>query len=472
MAHRYKLKRLFFFSILLLPFLPLLAPQPVVAHPLDEYYQATFITLAPDRVNLTVELYTGVLFAPKLINLIDTDNDEQISQEEAQYYVEQFLADVSLSVDDQPLPVQIAKLEFPTLLDLRAGVGTIRFQLYADVTLDDSGMHQLVYKNNHFSEAGTYLVNALSGDPQWVQIERQEKDVFQKRVRLEYTVSPEAPLDYSSGASTPTDVLPGGETEGQDQLAGFLYNAKLSPLLILTGLGLSVLLGGLHALTPGHGKTLVAAYLIGNRGTVRHAMFLGGIVTFTHTASVIAVGLLALLASRFIVPDVLAPALEVISGLLVVGLGVQLLWARWVAYRSSSGGEHHLHPHDDHDHAYAHRHGLPHHHHPPADNVTLGNLLTLGISGGLVPCPEALGVMLIAIGLNRILLGLGMVVAFSFGLAAVLIVIGVLLVRAKSVLGRFEGSNSRWQTLLPLISALIVTTLGVGILVKGVLAYL
>ena len=100
------------------------------------------------------------------------------------------------------------------------------------------------------------------------------------------------------------------------------------------------------------------------------------------------------------------------------------------------------------------------------------DLLTLGISGGLVPCPEALGVMLIAIGLNRILLGLGLVVAFSFGLAAILIIIGVLLVRSKSLLDRLGQSGGRWQTLLPVVSALIVTVLGLGIMMKGLLPYL
>jgi ABC-type nickel/cobalt efflux system permease component RcnA len=99
-------------------------------------------------------------------------------------------------------------------------------------------------------------------------------------------------------------------------------------------------------------------------------------------------------------------------------------------------------------------------------------LLALGISGGLVPCPEALGIMLIAIGLNRIMLGLGMVVAFSFGLAAVLIVIGILLVRAKSVLDTASRAGQRWQNLLPLVSAVIVTVLGLGIMLKGLWSYL
>jgi ABC-type nickel/cobalt efflux system permease component RcnA len=99
-------------------------------------------------------------------------------------------------------------------------------------------------------------------------------------------------------------------------------------------------------------------------------------------------------------------------------------------------------------------------------------LLTLGISGGLVPCPEALGIMLISIGLNRILLGLGLIVAFSFGLAAVLIVIGILLVRSKTFLDRLSGLKEHWQRWLPLASAVIISLLGLGIMVKGLLAYL
>ena len=98
--------------------------------------------------------------------------------------------------------------------------------------------------------------------------------------------------------------------------------------------------------------------------------------------------------------------------------------------------------------------------------------MTMGVSGGLVPCPEALGVMLVAIGLNRIPLGLGLIVAFSFGLAAMLIMLGILLVRFRSSLTRLGKPGSSWQRLLPLVSAIIVTLLGTGIVLKGVVAYL
>jgi ABC-type nickel/cobalt efflux system permease component RcnA len=96
----------------------------------------------------------------------------------------------------------------------------------------------------------------------------------------------------------------------------------------------------------------------------------------------------------------------------------------------------------------------------------------MGVSGGLVPCPEALGIMVIAIGLNRVLLGLGLIVSFSFGLAAVLIVIGILLVRSRSLIERFGGISSRFAHVLPLCSAMIVTVLGIGITLSGLVTYL
>ena len=121
-----------------------------------------------------------------------------------------------------------------------------------------------------------------------------------------------------------------------------------------------------------------------------------------------------------------------------------------------------------HDHGDGHVHA----HLPPAEGIRLSNLVALGVSGGLLPCPEALGIMVIAIGLNRILLGLGLIVSFSFDLAAVLIVIGVLLVRSRALVERVGGFGGRWSAALPLASAVIVTVLGVGITLGGLTSYL
>lgn len=443
----------------------LLFPSATVAHPLDEFYQVTYITIVPNRITLQIELYTGVLIAPKILGMIDTNQDDRISEAESQAYVDLFLKDIIFEIDGQSFPLSTSNLEFPTPLDLKAGVGVVRFSLYTNLPPDHRGSHYFFYKNNHQPNISVYLVNTLGDAARWVKISKQDKDIFQASVRAEYTINPDAPIDFGEVGILTKIEVPGGVTKGQEQLTRYLYDPNLSLLFLLIALGLSAVLGGLHALTPGHGKTVLAAYLIGSRGTVGHAVVLGGIMTFTHTASVIVIGLLALLASQFIVPNMLVPSLEILSGLLVVYMGSRLVWARWKAL---SKEDHH---HPDHSHDHSHNHD---HHHTLPESVKMSDLLTLGISGGLLPCPEALGIMLIAIGLNRVLLGLGLIVTFSFGLAAVLIIIGIMLVRSKVLLDRLSNVRglAHWQTLLPLVSAVIVTVLGLGIIAKSLIPYL
>ena len=434
------------------------------AHPIDEYVQNTYIDPAPDRTTVELNLTPGVLVAPEMVALIDTDGDGEISETEGEAYSNEVLRDVSLEVDGEPQPLTLTSSQFPTPLDMSAGMGMIRLQIAAGGPAATPGEHQLYYRNDHQPVNSKYLVNAFKKSSE-VEILLQDRERLQHAIRVDYVVTPEASAtsDDAVAASTEDGGADIGTTvdvsDRAQWLASYLYETTLSPWLLALVLGLSALLGGLHALTPGHGKSLVAAYLIGSRGTVRHAAALGGIVTLTHTASVIGVGLLALLAGHYILPDVLVPALEVCAGLLVVALGARLLWARW---RTHGGHRHH------------HDHGHYHHdddHHLPKGDVRLADLLAMGVSGGLVPCPEALGVMLIAIGLGRIGLGLVLIVAFSLGLAAVLIAIGILLVRCKSRLDRLGKPGSAWQRLLPLVSAVIVTVLGVGIALKGLMSY-
>ncbi|CAN5259699.1 hypothetical protein BH24ACT19_BH24ACT19_03530 [soil metagenome] len=426
-------------------------PAAAVAHPLDEYVQSTYIDPAPDHVALELNLTPGVLVAPQVVALIGTDGDGQVSGAEGEAYANDVVPrDITLEVDGEPQPLTLVDSSFPSPLDMSAGLGTISLDLAAEMPEGVPGDHRLSYRNDHQPVNSRYLVNAFADAAGEVEIAQQDRDELQHAIRVDYAVTPDAATPDAAAASADAQASDNVSERGQ-RLIGYLYETTLSPWLLLVGLGLSALLGGLHALTPGHGKTLVAAYLIGSRGTAKHAA-LGGIVTLTHTASVIAVGLLALLASQFIVPNTLVPALEVCAGLLVVVMGVRLVRTR---RRSLREGEHHHH----------------HHHHLPKD-VRPSDLLAMGVSGGLVPCPEALGVMLIAIGLNRIALGLGLIVAFSFGLAAVLIMIGVLLVRSRSRLHRLGKQGGSWQQLLPLISAVVVTLLGVGIVLKGLIGYM
>lgn len=459
-------------------------PVTALAHPLDVYLQATYITVAPTQIVVELDLSPGVLVAPQVLTALDADGDQQISEAEGQAYVATILPNVVVQVDGKPLALTVTKIEMPPYLTIQAGYGTIRVFTTATLAAALTGTHQLTYQNNYAPTGSAYQVNALLEKDSTVTLGKQNRDAIQQGMTMEFAIGRAA----STNAMTATSVLP----TNASRLLAYLYEPARSPWVLLLALSLAVVLGGLHALTPGHGKTLVAAYLVGSRGTVKHAIWLGGIVTFTHTASVIVIGLLALFASQFVVPNVLLPILEVLSGLLVVLLGVRLLWQRWLAFR---GGESHDHQHDhDHDHHHDHDHNHPHshdhadahahayeHHHgdghvhshlPPAEGIKLSNLLAMGISGGIVPCPEALGIMVIAIGLNRILLGLGLIVSFSFGLAAVLSAIGILLVRSRSFLERFGGVSSRWGSALPLASAIIVTILGIGIMVSGLATYL
>ena len=251
-----------------------------------------------------------------------------------------------------------------------------------------------------------------------------------------------------------------GET---DALSDILRSEELSLGLIAGALALALFLGAAHGLEPGHGKTIVAAYLIGSRGTVGNALFLGGIVTFTHTFSVILLGLVALFASQYIHPEQIFPWLGTASGLLIIGLGTWLLvnHLRGRGFGHSHEEEHHHdHPHGEHDHSHEEEHHG--HSHEIPSKVTLGSLLTLGISGGIVPCPGALVILLLAVALHRIAFGLLLLVAFSVGLAAILIAIGVLIVKARPLVERFSG-DGRWIQRLPIASAVVIIVVGCAI---------
>jgi nickel/cobalt transporter (NicO) family protein len=265
-----------------------------------------------------------------------------------------------------------------------------------------------------------------------------------------------------------------------DALTRLLHQQQITPWMIAAGLGIAFVLGAAHALTPGHGKTIVAAYLVGSRGTLKHAAFLGAMVTFTHTVSVFLLGLATLFLFQYVVPQKVTQVLGAISGLSIVAIG------GWMLYKRLRGAGHtHSHSHDDdHAHVHSHAHGHEHHHHDhPHDHVhehthshdhshgpgghthmpdemSWSGLAALGASGGLVPCESALVLLLTAIALRRVGLGLLLLVSFSLGLALVLMAIGILVIYAKNLLPSSSGGNPffRW---MPVASAAVVMLLGV-----------
>jgi nickel/cobalt transporter (NicO) family protein len=281
----------------------------------------------------------------------------------------------------------------------------------------------------------------------------------------------------------------GATLPGQEDLLAMLRAGELSAPLVVGAVVAVMIWGAGHALTPGHGKTIVAAYLIGSRSTPWHALYLGLTVTLTHTLGVFTLGFVALFASQYVFPEQLDPWLGAVSGLIVAGLGGTMFWRRvWPLLPRQGGGHHHgFHDHDHghgHDHSHDHEHGHPHgheHHHmhdhahrhshlpPGADSapVSWRSLLGLGISGGLLPCPSALVLLLTAVSINRAALGMVLVVAFSLGLAGVLTTVGLLFVKGSRLIQGMSRITT-WGRLLPVASALVIMVIGIWLTAEAV----
>jgi len=222
---------------------------------------------------------------------------------------------------------------------------------------------------------------------------------------------------------------PGGQTFKRvkgDGFAGILDSDQLLIVLLVAAFGW----GAIHALSPGHGKAMVAAYLVGTRGTPRDAIALGGIVTATHTAGVFALGLVTLGLSHWVLPEDLFPYLNLLSGLLVVGVGLSVL-------RRQKPTHHH------HDHGHGH------------DHLSNKSLLAMGAAAGIIPCPSALVVLLGAISQDQVALGMLLIVAFSLGLAGTLTGLGLAVVQARRLPLPHRAVHA-----LPAISAAAIVVVG------------
>ncbi|MEJ2634029.1 MAG: sulfite exporter TauE/SafE family protein [Calditrichia bacterium] len=289
----------------------------------------------------------------------------------------------------------------------------------------------------------------------------------------------------------------------QDFVKEVLYYQQLSPGIIALVLGIAFVLGAIHALSPGHGKSLMAAYLIGSKGKIRDAVILGVTITISHVFSVILVGVLALLITDFFWSEKLSLWLGLFSGVLIFGIGIWLFVTRLRAFKKGiifqkipnekipenpittatvyplaaarefnssipirpiegnrTVSVHQNHSGHFHDHSDAHSHS--HHHYDP--NISLWSNISLGISGGIVPCPKAIVILLLAISLQRIVLGITIIVAFSFGLAAVLMTIGIVMVRASNLIkNRFEDKRIQ---LLPILGSFVIIGLGIFLTIR------
>jgi ABC-type nickel/cobalt efflux system permease component RcnA len=283
----------------------------------------------------------------------------------------------------------------------------------------------------------------------WRKVAGRSKPVPSFPVGTERPPPPAGEVVGQSKSLLPDPPLPEAESKPTSG------HSRLLDLLLDTRQGLAVLLllaagfGAAHALTPGHGKTLVAAYLIGQRGTVWHAFVLGGVTALTHTGGVILLAILLALYFRDVSPGAIQSALSLVGGLLVTGLGA------WLFLQRLTGRPDHIHL------------GGGHHHHEPSApspdgaRATWWQIVVLGISGGIVPCWDA--ILLLTFSLSRLWLGVLLLLAFSVGLAGVLVVLGIVVVRGGEAARARLGDQERFQKVvkaLPILSAAVITVLG------------
>ena len=471
-----------------------------LAHPLGNFTVNHYARLevGAERIHVRYVVDMAEIATFQELQAMDKDGDGSPSSAELSLYAERAATDYTsgllLTVDGARIPLRLVEKQI-TLPPGMGGLSTLRLECDFDGLIPANGtnaVRRLRFEDtNHQSRIGwrEVVVSPTSG------INVFNSSAFGNGLTDELKAYPNdmlaAPLNertaefsFLRGAipagATPLRTRDGRQVEvARDRLAELIAVPELTFGIALFGLLLAAVLGGFHALSPGHGKTVVAAYLIGSRGTARHAAFLGLTVTITHTAGVFALGLVTLFAAQYVVPERLYPILSFISGAIVLVIGFSLFVRRFsvaLGYSQHDHGHHH-HTHDDHAHDHAHEDhdhsgdsslvhshgGHVHSHLPPGVDgspVTWRNLLALGVSGGLLPCPSALVVLLSAISLHRVGYGLLLVVAFSFGLASVLTAIGLTFVYARRFIERPLSSSGRLIRVLPVLSAFVITCAG------------
>ncbi len=456
--------------------------------------------------NFSINQYTGVEVDSSVVRLrqfldlaeiptfqesqnIDTDKNGSLSDAELKAYLEKITPDYSsnllLFVDGQAIRLKINEKN----ISLREGDGnlkTLRVEWFLTGVISVENLknvHRLKFENKNYAERigwNEIVVGRVSG------INIFDSSAFGSGISNELTAYPQETLNARLSERTAEFSFTSGEIpvsanvlqnrDGhitvaiqKDRFAELIAVPEITPTIILFGLFLAFGLGAMHAMSPGHGKAVVGAYLVGSKGTPKHAIFLGMTVTVTHTLGVFIIGVLTLFASNYILPERLMPFLNFFSGLLVLFIGLTLFKDRLlIALGYKNDTHHHDQIHDEPEdqtptHApdnLTHTHGGSTHTHLPPEKVTWKNLLALGISGGLLPCPSALVLMLGAISMDRIGYGLVLTLMFSIGLAATLTCVGLIFL----YIGRFFENRSLAThpviKALPVFSSFVIACLG------------
>jgi nickel/cobalt exporter len=439
------------------------APGGASAHPLG---------------NFTVNRYVGIELAGSsvylhyVLDLAEIPSYQLGSEIRKPAYPVRLARDLELELDGRRAPLRV--------LDRRvvvrkgaAGLKTLRL----DVVYEASGNgRELVFHDNAFPgrigwrevtvsgrDGARILGSTAPGASVSRELRTYPKDSLRSPLEISSAVARFSPGDRPG--ARPSIVDAESTTHSSGGFEGLIERGDLSPGVLLLSLLIAAFWGAVHALTPGHGKAMVAAYLVGTRGRPRHAFMLGATVTVAHTAGVFAIGIVTLALSQFVVPERLYPWLTLVSGLLVVSVGAGVLRHRLRLRSRRDARRHHHHHHGQHHHDHG-ADGQGHHQHDHDDALTSKGILGIGLAAGLLPCPSALVVLLSAIALHRIGLGLVLILAFSVGLAATITAIGLVAVLARHAFGQLS-LDGRLVRILPSVSAMLILAVGLVITAKA-----
>jgi nickel/cobalt transporter (NicO) family protein len=456
-----------------------LTASPAMAHPLGNFTTNQLAQVRIDEGQARVHYVLDQAEIPTFqqIQRFDASGNGTIEEAERGPLLESELAEISsgleLTADGRPLRLgqpHDPKLSFPP-----GQGGLLLTRVEADVSAPlPRGARRVELVNRAFSgRIGWRAIQILPGSGTDVTSSVPATDPTDalRSYPQDLLSSPaddlEASFEVRPGSgevSAPPGLAGGASTENRalDGFANALAGADAHGLLILFLLAAAFGWGALHALSPGHGKAMVAGYLVGSRGTPRQALLLGATMTVTHTAAVFALGLVTLAASEYVVPEDLYPWLGVASGLMVIAIGFTVMRSRLRRWRSLRELEAEGAP-TPRRHGHGHSHGQP---------LTMRGLIGLGVSGGLVPCPSALVVLIAAISQHRVGLGMVLIGAFSLGLAATLTAVGLAVIWGGRALRRLglerRVFGGRLAGALPAVSASVIVLAGTLITLRAI----
>lgn len=493
--------------------LALAVPVAALAHPLGNFTVNRYsrVELAGQSIRVFHVVDMAEIPSVQERQIADADQNGIASQQEWETYRERRASELQqgldLSIDGHPVPLTVEDSAIEVATG-QADLPLIRLEMWLTATVPAGGAERsAVYRDrNDPARAGwrEIVVTALD-DASLVR-----SNVLQQDVSDALRAYPDAllfdPLDQrsaewtfvpgSGGSVVPLQSISRavqGEVAGRptDAFTSLVTTADLNVWAMLVSILAAAFFGGVHAASPGHGKTLMAAYIVGTRGTFRHAAALAMSVTVSHTLGVLILGIVTVSLANVLLPEQLYPWLTVASGVIVLAIGLGLA-ARAIQGVRTGSGHHHEHaghdphPHEhrtEHEHGSTHSHAHEDHHHHGEGHaeghghrhdlpLTWRNLFALGLAGGMVPSASALVVLLAAIALGRLGFGLILIVAFGLGMAVVLVSTGVLLVYARRLLERLIPAGGsplqrRITRAVPVLSALAMTLVGAVVAYQG-----